>query len=114
MLYPLIGARLHGWLDDAVVLTYLAGAYLLKLAGAALAIALSGALVHFVLTRVTDYPQGAVKLVPFRAHAYIELAEGLLVMAGAWSIAAPSADRIFLTLMGASQLVAFSFSDYGR
>ena len=34
MLIPLIGARLHGWLDDLVVLVYLAGAFALGLGGA--------------------------------------------------------------------------------
>ena len=29
MLFPWIGARFHGWLDDLVVLTYLLGAWLL-------------------------------------------------------------------------------------
>jgi hypothetical protein len=39
VIYPLIGARLHGWLDDTVALAYLGGAWLLGASGAALAIA---------------------------------------------------------------------------
>src|SRR5205823_5461524 len=77
MLFPLIGARLHGWLDDLVVLIYLAGAVALELRRLALAIAIGGAVVHFALTRLTNYPQGTWKLIPFRAHAFVELAEGL-------------------------------------
>jgi hypothetical protein len=30
VLYPLIGPRLHGWLDDLIALTYLAGILLLR------------------------------------------------------------------------------------
>jgi len=114
MLYPLIGPRLHGWLDDLVVLTYVAGALLLGLSGAALAVALGGAGVHFTLTRFTDYPQGTWKVIPFRRHALIELVEGLLVLAATpllGGLTWPA--RLFLLLMGASQLVAFAFSDYG-
>jgi hypothetical protein len=115
MLYPLIPPRLHGWLDDLVVLTYLAGALLLHLTGLALAVAIGGAAVHFLLTRLTDYPQGTWKLIPFRVHAFVELAEGALVL-GATLVALgsiPLPARLFLILMGLSQFVAFGFSDYG-
>jgi len=119
MIFPLIGARLHGWLDDLVVLIYVAGAFALGLHGAAFAIALGGAVVHFLLTRLTDYPQGTFKLIPFRAHAFIELGEGLAVLAASLAFAAdrPPAqrlvDHLFLGAMGLSQLGAFALSDYG-
>jgi hypothetical protein len=115
MLYPLIGARLHGWLDDVVVLVYLLGAWLLGLGGGALAIAVAGAGVHFLLTRFTAYPQGAFKLIPFRVHAFIELCEGLAVLAATAAVTSglPLPQRAFLLGMGASQLGAFAFSDYG-
>jgi 4-hydroxybenzoate polyprenyltransferase len=115
MLFPLIGPRLHGWLDDLVALLYLAGALLLQLTGAAAALACGGAAVHFLLTRFTDYPQGTWKRIPFRTHAVIELGEGLLLLAGTWALtaASPLPVRLFLGGMGLSQLVAFGFSDYG-
>ncbi|HEX3698523.1 MAG TPA: hypothetical protein VH374_24335 [Polyangia bacterium] len=115
MLYPLIGPRLHGWLDDLVSLLYIAGAFALGLHGAALIIALGGAALHFALTRFTDYPQGTVKLIPFRVHAFIELGEGIAVLGATWLLldSAPPLTRAFLTLMSGSQFVAFGFSDYG-
>jgi len=114
MLFPLIGARLHGWLDDLVVLIYLAGAFALGLRGGALAIAIGGAIVHFALTRFTNYPQGTFKLIPFRVHAFIELGEGLAVLAATLAVAGdrPLPQRLFLGLMGAAQLGAFALSDY--
>jgi hypothetical protein len=114
MLFPLIGARLHGWLDDVVVLLYLAGAFALGLGGGALAIAVGGAIVHFALTRLTDYPQGTFKVIPFRVHAFIELAEGLAVLAATLAFTGdrPLLQRLFLGLLGASQLGAFALSDY--
>jgi hypothetical protein len=115
MLYPLIGPRLHGWLDDVVALLYVAGSLALGLRGAALAVALIGAAVHFLLTRLTDYPQGTFKLIPFRVHAFVELGEGIFVLAATWLLAgeAPLLWRAFLSSMGATQFVAFGFSDYG-
>ena len=115
MFYPLIPARLHGWLDDLVVLAYIAGALLLGLRGLAAGVAFAGAAVHFTLTRLTDYPQGTFKVIPFRAHAFIELGEGLLVLAATFLLLGglPLLPRSFLILMGGSQLLAFAFSDYG-
>lgn len=113
MLFPLIGVRLHGWLDDVVVVLYLAGAWGLRLGGAAWAVAVAGAAVHFLLTRLTDYPHGAVKLIPFRVHAFIELGEGLAVGGAALLLVGqPAAARGFLALMALSQVGAFTLSDY--
>ncbi|HET6282738.1 MAG TPA: hypothetical protein VFH73_17370 [Polyangia bacterium] len=113
MLYPLIGPRLHGWLDDAVVAAYVVGALALGLGGAALGIALGGAAVHFVLTRITNYPQGTFKLIPFRTHAFVELAEGVAVLVASFGLShSPTDVRVFITFMAISQFVAFSFSDY--
>ena len=115
MLYPLIGPRLHGWLDDVVALLYIGGAFAVGLHGLALAVALAGAAVHFSLTRLTDYPQGTLKVIPFRVHAFIELGEGIAVLAATWLLVSDAtlSGRAFLTFMGLSQLVAFGFSDYG-
>jgi hypothetical protein len=114
VIYPLIGARLHGWLDDTVALAYLGGAWLLGASGAALAIALAGALLHFLLTRFTNYPQGTWKVLSFRSHAFVELGEGVAVLAATalFTAGAPGAVRLLLVVMGVSQLAAFSFSDY--
>jgi hypothetical protein len=115
VLLPLISAKVHGFLDDAVVLGYLMGAYILGLTGRAMAIALVGAFVHFFITRFTDYPAGFVKLLSFRTHGFIELAEGVFVLVVTWTILpaeTPGKHLLFLTLLGVSQLVAFGFSDY--
>ncbi len=115
MLYPLIGPRLHGWLDELVALFYVVGALALGLTGAARLVAFGGALVHFTLTRFTNYPQGTWKVLSFRTHAYLELAEGLVVLSAALFFLGelPVLARALLIVMGASQLVAFAFSDYG-
>jgi hypothetical protein len=55
---PLIGAWLHGWLDDLVAATYLLGVVLLGLAGTERTVALAGAAVHFLLTRLTIIRRG--------------------------------------------------------
>jgi hypothetical protein len=113
VLFPLIGPRLHGWLDDLVAAIYVLGIVLLGLHDGARVAAIAGAAVHFTLTRLTNYPQGTFKLIPFRTHAFIELGEGLGVLAAAALLAgAPFPARGFLAFMGLTQLGAFAFSDY--
>jgi hypothetical protein len=114
VLLPLIGARLHGWLDDLVVAVYVLGAFLIPLHGGALGACLAGAAVHFLLTRFTDYPHGTFKRIPFRTHAFIELAEGIaLIVVTAWLLtSAPPAATTFLVVIGLAQLGAFAFSNY--
>jgi hypothetical protein len=116
MLLPPIGARLHGWLDDVVVVLYGLGAILIPLRGAALALALGGAAIHFLLTRFTDYPHGTFKWIPFRTHAFIELAEGIVLVVATTRFLPPHglAAGTFLVLMGLSQIGAFAFSNYDK
>jgi len=100
--------------NNIVTLTYVAGAFVFELSGQAFWLAISGAVAHFLLTRLTDYPQGTIRRIPFKVHAYIELTEGitmlLLILA---LIPLPlTLIHLFLGLMGFSQLVAFSFSNY--
>ena len=115
VLLRLIPPRVHAVLDDFVVLTYLMGAYMLELRGAAMGIALAGGFVHFFITRFTDYPAGMVKLLSFRMHAFIELAEGAAVLVATAVVlpaSTPGKHRLFLTLLGIAQLAAFALSDY--
>jgi len=79
----------------------------LGLEGRALAIAVAGASVHFALARCTRYPQGAIGLVSFRTHAYIELAEGAAVLVAALIFAEAPLAKMFLAVMGALQFGAF-------
>src|SRR5262249_4122521 len=91
---------------------YVLGIVLLRLGDGARAVAIAGAAVHFTLTRLTNYPQGTFKLIPFRAHAFIELGEGLGVLAAAALLAtAPTPARLFLAFMGLNPVGACAFSD---
>jgi hypothetical protein len=114
VLFPWLGVRLHGWLDEIVAILYLLGAYSLHLHGVALGVAIVAAIVHFSLARFTRYPRGTWGLISFRTHAFIELGEGLGVLAATLLLLGdePTVVRLFLAIMGTGQLIAFSFSDY--
>jgi len=114
VLYPLLGVRLHGWLDDLAVAIYLVGLYVLGAHGPAVVIGLGAATVHLALARFTRYPQGTWGLISFRTHAWVELTEGALVVAGTLLLVPASefALRVFLLTMGIAQFGAFALSDY--
>jgi len=101
-------------LDELVVLLYMFGIVALDMRGAALTIALSAGILHFALARFTDYPRGTIRRIPFRTHALLELAEGVLVLAATWALCGDerAAPHGYLTLMGVTQLGAFALSDY--
>ena len=113
MLYPLIPVRIHGWLDEGMVLLYLGGAWVLHLEGDGFDLALTFAGLHFLLTRLTAYPQGALKWIPLPVHAFLELAEGIVVIGFANRLAHFDAIKAgaFLEVMGASHILVFAFCD---
>lgn len=116
LIIPFMSARLHGVLDDIVSVTYILAAWLLNFSTAGWTIAIGGALVHFLLTRTTNYPQGQLKWIDFRTHAYVELMEGVAVIVLAWAFLGSEGgllgERVALTFLGANQFVAFAFTDY--
>ena len=76
----------------------------------------AGAAIHFLLSRFTDYPHGTFKWIPFRTHAFIELAEGIVLVVATTRFLPPHglAAGTFLVLMGLSQIGAFAFSNYDK
>jgi hypothetical protein len=109
---PLIPPRRHGWLDETVPPLYVVIALLIPLRGAALALLVYCALQHFAVTRITDYPRGSWPLISFPMHAWFDLLEGLLLIAGAYFLASETtAARATLATLGVLQVGAFAFSD---
>lgn len=107
MLVQWIPVRLHGWLDEVATASYLAAAWLLGFQGLAQLLLLLGAAVHFINTRLTDYPQGQLRLYSLATHAKIELAEGVVMLAAALVLPALNMDqRLTFGVFGVSQLAA--------
>jgi hypothetical protein len=103
---------LHAWLDEAVLPSYAAVAWLFHLHGGALGLLLYCGLQHFVVTRITHYPRGTWPLISFPAHARLDLLEGLLLLTGAILLAGdPVAARVLLGTFGVLQVGAFALSD---
>ncbi|MGH8607448.1 MAG: hypothetical protein ACREX9_08520 [Gammaproteobacteria bacterium] len=106
--------HVHGYLDYVTVVVFLLAPTLIGLTGfpAQLAYALAG--IHLVMTLVTDFPLGAVKLIPFTIHGWIERAVGpLLVLVSLIpGFATDTAAQVFYLVIGVVIILVGLLTDY--
>lgn len=102
----ILSPRIHGYLDYVVVIAFALLPQLLGLSGTARYLAWTLAMVHLVLTLATDFPLGAIKLVPLRVHGMIELAVAPVLVAVPW-IFGFSADPVARGAYGIVGVVIF-------
>ena len=97
-----ISLILHGVIDYLAVLIFIAAPVVLGLSGwpAVLSYALAG--VHLLMTLLTDFPAGAIKLVAITLHNWVERTVGplLIVLAFIPLNGATQNARIFFGIMG--------------
>jgi hypothetical protein len=112
----ILSARVHGVLDLVTVLFLVLGAIVSGLGGAPLAIALTLAAVHLLLTLLTDFPMGVVKRIPFFVHGIVELVVGigLLLLPSFAGYGPGSPARRFYLAMGGLILVVWALTAYRR
>jgi len=76
----IVDARLHGVLDYALALAFLFAPLVLTFGREASILSVTSGVAYLVLALVTRYPFGALKLLPFPVHGYLEA-----IMAGCWA-----------------------------
>ena len=111
----MLSARLHGYFDLATVVVFFLAPFLFGLGGYVAAVAWALAAVHLVMTLLTRFPMGVVKIIPFPVHGIIELVVGIvlvlamprLLLAGPGSPA-----RTFFTAAGVVILAVWAFTGY--
>jgi hypothetical protein len=111
-----LGPRIHGILDLILVVVLVLGSIAVGLGGSPLAIALTLAAVHLLLTLFTDFPPGAVKRIPFFVHGIVELIVGigLLLLPSFAGYGPGSPARRFYLAVGAAILVVWALTAYRR
>jgi len=109
-----LGPRIHGFLDLVLIVVLVLGSIAVGLGGSPLAIALTLAAVHLLLTLFTDYPLGAVKKIPFFVHGIVELIVGigLLLLPSFAGYGPGSPARRFYLAMGAVILIVWALTAY--
>jgi len=77
----ILGPRIHGYIDVAIILIFLVGPLLFGLGGTPALISWILAAAHLVLTLLTRYPLGIIKKVPFFIHGLVELVVAVFLAA---------------------------------
>jgi hypothetical protein len=112
----ILNAKVHGALDYLVVLIFLGAPTLLHLSAVPAAISYSLAGIHLLLTLLTDFPMGLLKVVPLKWHGIIELIVGpaLIALPFVLGFGSEPAAQYFYVVNGAVILAVWFLTDYGR
>ncbi len=106
--------RTHGILDYVTVVAFLSAPALFGLSGLPATISYLLAAVHLVLTLVTAFPFGLVKLVPFKLHGVVELVVSVVLVLLPWLLgfASTPAARNFYIGAGIVIFIVWLVTDY--
>jgi hypothetical protein len=113
----ILNAKIHGVIDYVSVAGLLLAPSLFGLEGVAATFAYVLAGIHLLMTVLTDFPPGAVKLVPLKLHGLVELVVGVALLAMPWllrsAVDLSANGRVFYSAFGAVLLVVWAVTDYG-
>ena len=76
--------KLHGILDYIVVAAFASAPAVLNLTGLAAVVSYALAVIHLLLTLVTAFPLGLVKIVPLPLHGAIEFVVSIALVGLPW------------------------------
>lgn len=109
--------KIHGVLDYVSVVGLALAPTLFGLQGvsAMLAYALAG--IHLLMTLLTAFPLGVIKIVPLKLHGLVEIVVGVSLVALPWALARVvdlgSNGRMFYSGFGAVLILVWLVTDYG-
>jgi uncharacterized sodium:solute symporter family permease YidK len=76
----LLTVRLHGFFDLGIVAVFILGPFFFGLGGYVAAVAWGIAVLHLLMTLLTRFPLGVVKMIPFPIHGVVELIVGVVLL----------------------------------
>ncbi len=109
-----ISPQVHGYLDYVTVAVFLIAPTLFGLTGLPAQLAYALAVIHLVMTLVTDFPLGVAKLIPFTIHGWIERLVGplLVLVSLVPGFANNTAAQVFYFVIGVVIIVVGLLTDY--
>lgn len=104
----------HGILDYVTVLLLFISPSLFGMETSGSALCYTLAIVHLLLTLFTDFPAGALKIIPLRIHGLIELivSVGLLGAAIAFRISANTVSFYYYLIFSVMLFIIWFLSEY--
>lgn len=108
-----LSPKVHGIIDYLVVVFLLCSPTLFGLAGRIVTFTYVLAGVHLLLTILTNYEVGLVKLLPFPLHGLIELIVGVALVILSYTLFKNNAaGKMFYLAFGAAVLLVWLVTDY--
>lgn len=112
--FKFLSDAIHGVLDYGVVAIFALAPTLLGLEGPSAALSYLLAIVHLIVTLLSDMPLGVKKLIPMPWHGHLELVVSLALVICPWVFPDLLASgQLFFTLMGAIIFFVWASSNYG-
>jgi hypothetical protein len=110
----ILSSTVHGFLDYLVVVAFAIAPTIIGLTGLPATICYALAAVHLLLTLVTAFPLGAIKLVPLWLHGAIELIVSIALVALPWVLkfTADTTARNFYICAGVIIFITWAVTDY--
>lgn len=102
----------HRALDLVTVAVFALAPLLLHLDGPPAYLSYALALIHFVLTLATRFPDVRHRPVPLPIHGWIELVVGVVLLVLPWLVGWTDAARWLYTIMGLLILAVWALSKY--
>ncbi len=106
--------RIHGILDFVVVALFALAPTLFGFSGAPATLSYALAVIHLILTLITAFPYGILKLVPFTIHGAIEVIVSIFLVLAPWifGFAAEENAKMFYIGSGILIFIVYLTTDY--
>jgi len=109
----ILSPKIHGIIDFLVVLFLLASPTLFGFTGLLAYFTYSLGIVHLLLTLLTDFSGGVIKIIPLPIHGLIELLVGVVLVVLAFTLFKDSDNgKLFYAVFGAAVLLVWLMTDY--
>jgi len=109
----MITSKMHGVLDYVTVVIFALSPSLFALSETGTTIAYTLAVVHLLMTLLTAFSLGLIKVIPFQYHGYVELVVGLVLAVGPWLVSFLShTDQLYFSVMGGVILLVWLLTTY--
>lgn len=108
-----ISPTIHGIIDYFVVIFLLASPTIFGFTGLLAIFTYTLAGLHFLLTILTGYKVGLIKIIPFHAHGFIESVVGAVLIALGYTLFNDNAaGKLFYIIFGTIILYTWLVTDY--
>ncbi len=107
-----INAKTHGILDYATVALFALAPSLLPLNELAVIISYSLAVIHLLMTILTDFSMGIIKVIPLKIHGYVEFVVGIAIPLLPFVLGFEGLDLYFYLIAGISIFIVAHITEY--